>query len=53
MRPVRIAQGMRTEIKECLHCGSRNPDIRTFSTGNDAAAAVLLYRSLPGDPLSR
>jgi DEAD/DEAH box helicase/Helicase conserved C-terminal domain len=50
MRPVRIAHGMRTEIKECLHCGSRNPDIRTFSTGNDAAAAVLstaLYQEIP------
>lgn len=50
MRPVRMVQGLRTEIKECLHCGSRNPDIRTFSTGNDAAAAVLstaLYQEVP------
>lgn len=50
LRPVRMVHGLRTEIKECLHCGSRNPDIRTFTTGNDAAAAVLstaLYQEIP------
>ena len=50
LRAARVLTRQRSEIKECLHCGSRNPDIRTFSTGNDAAAAVLstaLYQEIP------
>lgn len=50
LRPARVLRKDRSEIKECLHCGSRSPDIRTFSTGNDAAAAVLstaLYQEIP------
>lgn len=49
-RPVRVL-GLRQEVRQCGACGLRGQNaIRAFSTGNDAAAAVLataLYQELP------
>ncbi|MDO5628237.1 MAG: DUF1998 domain-containing protein [Mobilicoccus sp.] len=49
-RAVRVL-GLRREVRQCGACGLRGQNaIRAFSTGNDAAAAVLataLYQELP------
>lgn len=49
-RPVRVL-GPRQDVRACGACGLRGQNaIRAFSTGNDAAAAVLataLYQELP------